>query len=325
MAITTGTMITANTRLFNNSNMVNSRYSHETILTAKHRKALPFCAVSFAWRSFSVTIRLLPGHCYAGRNLLTLKLQQKLFADPRRISLLKHIALSGSISQGAKDAGISYKSAWDAINEMNQLSEHILVERATGGKGGGGAVLTRYGQRLIQLYDLLAQIQQKAFDVLSDDDALPLNSLLAAISRFSLQTSARNQWFGTITARDHDDVQQHVDVLLADGKTRLKVAITAQSGARLGLDEGKEVLILLKAPWVGITQDEAVAQNADNQLPGIISHIERGAEQCEVLMALPDGQTLCATVPVNEATSLQQGQNVTAYFNADSVIIATLC
>ena len=44
---------------------------------------------------------------------------------------------------------------------MNQLSEHILVERATGGKGGGGAVLTRYGQRLIQLYDLLAQIQQK--------------------------------------------------------------------------------------------------------------------------------------------------------------------
>ena len=225
--------------------------------------------------------------------LLTLKLQQKLFADPRRISLLKHIALSGSISQGAKDAGISYKSAWDAINEMNQLSEHILVERATGGKGGGGAVLTRYGQRLIQLYDLLAQIQQKAFDVLSDDDALPLNSLLAAISRFSLQTSARNQWFGTITARD--------------------------------LDEGKEVLILLKAPWVGITQDEAVAQNADNQLPGIISHIERGAEQCEVLMALPDGQTLCATVPVNEATSLQQGQNVTAYFNADSVIIATLC
>lgn len=116
--------------------------------------------------------------------LLTLKLQQKLFADPRRISLLKHIALSGSISQGAKDAGISYKSAWDAINDMNQLSEHMLVERATGGKGGGGAVLTRYGQRLIQLYDLLGQIQQKAFDVLSDDDALPLDSLLAAISRF---------------------------------------------------------------------------------------------------------------------------------------------
>jgi molybdate transport system regulatory protein len=155
-------------------------------------------------------------------------------------------------------------------------------------------VLTRYGQRLIELYDLLAQIQQKAFDVLSDDDALPLNSLLAAISRFSLQTSARNQWFGTITARDCDGVQQHVEVLLADGETRLKAAITAQSGERLGLEEGKEVLILLKAPWVGVTRDASTAQSADNQLQGTIGHIARGAEQCEVLMTLPDGQTLCA-------------------------------
>jgi len=257
--------------------------------------------------------------------LLTLRLQQKLFADPRRIALLKQIEQTGSISQGAKNAGISYKSAWDAINEMNTLSEQPLVDRATGGKGGGGAVLTRYGQRLIQLYDLLAQIQQKAFDVLSDDDNVPLDSLLAAISRFSLQTSARNQWFGTVTARDNSQVQQHIEILLADGSTRLKVAITAQSGERLGLDEGKEVLVLVKAPWVNITNHPEHAKDADNQLHGTISHIERGSEQCEVLMALPDGQILCATVPVDEASELEEGAAVTAYFNADRVIIATLC
>ncbi|WP_421531876.1 molybdenum-dependent transcriptional regulator [Lelliottia amnigena] len=257
--------------------------------------------------------------------LLTLRLQQKLFADPRRIALLKQIEQTGSISQGAKNAGISYKSAWDAINEMNTLNEQTLVDRATGGKGGGGAVLTRYGQRLIKLYDLLAQIQQKAFDVLSDDDALPLDSLLAAISRFSLQTSARNQWFGTVTARDRAQVQQHVDILLADGTTRLKVAITAQSGERLGLDEGKEVLVLLKAPWVNITRDAEQAKTADNQLRGTISQIERGEEQSEVLMTLPDGQILCATIPAPAADDLTEGVDVTAYFNADRVIIATLC
>ncbi|MCQ6499329.1 molybdenum-dependent transcriptional regulator [Raoultella planticola] len=257
--------------------------------------------------------------------LLTLKLQQRLFADPRRIALLKQIDSTGSISQGAKNAGISYKSAWDAINEMNQLSEQTLVDRATGGKGGGGAVLTRYGQRLIQLYDLLAQIQQKAFDVLSDDDALPLDSLLAAISRFSLQTSARNQWFGTITGRDHQQVQQHVEVLLADRQTRLKVAITAQSAERLGLDEGQEVLVLLKAPWVGMTQDPVVAKEADNQLAGRISHIEYGPEQCEVLMALPDGQSLCATLPLEQTRKLAEGAEAIAYFNADRIILATLC
>ena len=257
--------------------------------------------------------------------LLTLKLQQKLFADPRRISLLKHIALSGSISQGAKDAGISYKSAWDAINDMNTLSEQTLVDRATGGKGGGGAILTRYGQRLVQLYDLLAQIQQKAFDVLSDDDNLPLDSLLAAISRFSLQTSARNQWFGTVMAGDNAQVQRHIEILLADGTTRLKAAITAQSADRLALNEGKEVLVLLKAPWVNITADAEKAKAADNQLRGAIRHVERGEEQCEVLMTLPDGQELCATLPLSDAAELEEGAVVTAYFNADRVIIATLC
>lgn len=129
--------------------------------------------------------------------LLTLKLQQRLFADPRRIELLKQVRHTGSISQGAKLAGISYKSAWDAVNEMNQLSEESLVDRATGGKGGGGAKITRYGERLIALYDLLGQIQQKAFDVLNQDD-LPLDSLLAAIARFSLQTSARNQFLAPL-------------------------------------------------------------------------------------------------------------------------------
>lgn len=257
--------------------------------------------------------------------LLTLRLQQKLFADPRRIALLKQIEQTGSISQGAKNAGISYKSAWDAINDMNTLSEQTLVDRATGGKGGGGAILTRYGQRLVQLYDLLAQIQQKAFDVLSDDDNLPLDSLLAAISRFSLQTSARNQWFGTVMAGDNAQVQRHIEILLADGTTRLKAAITAQSADRLALNEGKEVLVLLKAPWVNITADAEKAKAADNQLRGTIRHVERGEEQCEVLMTLPDGQELCATLPLSDAAELEEGAVVTAYFNADRVIIASLC
>lgn len=258
--------------------------------------------------------------------LLTLKLQQRLFADPRRIALLKQIQHTGSISQGAKLAGISYKSAWDAINEMNQLTEDTLVERATGGKGGGGAIVTRYGERLIQLYELLAQIQQKAFDVLRDD-ALPLDSLLAAISRFSLQTSARNQLFGTVLHRDCETVQQHVDILLADGSTRLTAAITRQSAERLSLSEGKEVLVLIKAPWVEITTDEARANHAENRLAGTISTIQQGHEQSEVLVHLPDGQTLCATVPnsVVEHQQLAEGSEVIAFFNADRVIIATLC
>lgn len=253
---------------------------------------------------------------------LHIRLQQKLFADPRRIELLKRIQETGSISQGAKLAGISYKSAWDAINEMNQLADQTLVERATGGKGGGGAQLTRYGERLIQLFQLMEQIQQKAFDVLKND-SLPLDSLLAAIARFSLQTSARNQLFGTVLTRDHQQVVQHVDVLLSDGVTRLQVALTQRSAERLQLENGKEVLVLIKAPWIQVNR---AAGQSDNQLAVQITAIEPGEQVSEVLLALPGGEILCATVPNRDVTqqNLQVGDSVTASFNAEHAIIATL-
>ncbi|UPT56759.1 molybdenum-dependent transcriptional regulator [Dickeya zeae] len=258
--------------------------------------------------------------------LLTLKLQQRLFADPRRIALLKQVQQTGSISQGARLADISYKSAWDAINEMNQLSEQTIVERTTGGKGGGGAVLTRYGERLLQLYDLLGQIQQKAFDVLQDD-TLPLDSLLAAIARFSLQTSARNQFFGTVLERDQQQVQQHLSILLADGHTRIQAALTQQSADRLQLTGGKDVLALIKAPWVTITPQIASTPGYDNVLPGRISHLQPGQTQSEVLVTLEGGEVVCATLSNDEVTrqGLQPEMAVYASFNADQVIIATLC
>ncbi|NRN28279.1 molybdenum-dependent transcriptional regulator [Photorhabdus heterorhabditis] len=257
--------------------------------------------------------------------LLTLKLQQRLFADPRRILLLKQIKTTGSISQGAKLAGISYKSAWDAINEMNQLADEILVDRVTGGKGGGGANLTDYGERLLQLYDLLAQIQQKAFDVLKDDK-LPLDSLLAAISRFSLQTSARNQFFGTIIDHDHNRVQQHICILLADGQTSLNAALTEQSAKRLSLVKGKEVLALIKAPWVKLTKEQSPTSHFDNALTGQISQIETGEENTEVIITLDGGETLCSILSNQEADNLKlhSKDKITALFNADQVIIATL-
>ncbi|MGC0984830.1 molybdenum-dependent transcriptional regulator [Pantoea agglomerans] len=253
---------------------------------------------------------------------LHIRLQQKLFADPRRIELLKRVQQTGSISQGAKLAGISYKSAWDAINEMNQMADETLVERATGGKGGGGATLTRYGERLIQLFQLMEQIQQKAFDALQQD-TLPLDSLLAAIARFSLQTSARNQLFGTVVSNDAQQVVQHLLIQLADGVTQLNVALTQRSADRLQLAAGKEVLVLIKAPWIRISRDAA---QDDNQLAATVSAIEPGEQMSEVLMKLASGETLCATLSNDQLQQLrlQPGDAAIASFNAEHAIVATL-
>ena len=58
----------------------------------------------------------------------------------------RNIGNYGSITQAAKAVGISYKTAWDAVDVMNNLSGDVLVESATGGKGGGGTQLTAAGK-----------------------------------------------------------------------------------------------------------------------------------------------------------------------------------
>ena len=69
-------------------------------------------------------------------------LTQHMVRRPQRIALLQHIAEQGSITRAAKSAGLSYKAAWDAIDELNNLAQRPLVERSVGGRGGGGAKLS---------------------------------------------------------------------------------------------------------------------------------------------------------------------------------------
>lgn len=77
---------------------------------------------------------------------LILIIYDRLFADARRINLLNYIKSSSSINQAAQLAGMSDKSAWHAINEMNQIAEKILL---ASGRGGGGTVLTPYSELFI--------------------------------------------------------------------------------------------------------------------------------------------------------------------------------
>lgn len=79
-------------------------------------------------------------------------LSQHIVRRPQRIALLQHIAEQGSITRAAKSAGLSYKAAWDAIDELNNLAQKPLVERSVGGKGGGGAKLSSEGERVLRLY-----------------------------------------------------------------------------------------------------------------------------------------------------------------------------
>ncbi len=70
-----------------------------------------------------------------------------------RVRLLKAIDKTGSLSKAAKSLQISYKKAWTLIDAVNKSSRQPVTVASIGGKGGGGAVLTEYGKKLIIAFD----------------------------------------------------------------------------------------------------------------------------------------------------------------------------
>lgn len=71
---------------------------------------------------------------------------------PGKADLLEKIASEGSISRAAKAMDMSYSRAWQLVDAMNSAFRKPLVESSAGGKRGGGAVLTRHGEEVLDLY-----------------------------------------------------------------------------------------------------------------------------------------------------------------------------
>jgi len=71
---------------------------------------------------------------------------------PGKIELLEQIAAFGSISAAARGMEMSYKHAWDLVEDMNRVFGKPLVAAQTGGRKGGGAQLTPVGLAVVSRF-----------------------------------------------------------------------------------------------------------------------------------------------------------------------------
>ncbi|MEW5744116.1 MAG: winged helix-turn-helix domain-containing protein [Nitrospirota bacterium] len=78
--------------------------------------------------------------------------------------LLKAIDRYGSINQAAKEINISYRKAWSYIKAMEDRLGIRLVERQSGGKNGGGALLTKEALEFLRKYEMLEEGIREAVD-----------------------------------------------------------------------------------------------------------------------------------------------------------------
>lgn len=80
---------------------------------------------------------------------------ENISIGPGKIDLLRQVGNKHSISAAARALGMPYKRAWLLIDTLNQGFGKPVIETTTGGKKGGGAVITSLGQHLIEYYDAL--------------------------------------------------------------------------------------------------------------------------------------------------------------------------
>jgi molybdate transport system regulatory protein len=82
---------------------------------------------------------------------------------PGKADLLEKIAETGSISAAARQMRMSYKRAWQLVDDMNRSFGAPLINTAAGGARGGGASLTDRGRRVAKTYRRLqAKVQLAA-------------------------------------------------------------------------------------------------------------------------------------------------------------------
>jgi molybdate transport system regulatory protein len=83
---------------------------------------------------------------------LRIRLAPGIDLGPGKADLLEGILETGSISAAGRRMRMSYKRAWQLVDELNALFDAPLVAKSTGGAGGGGASLTRRGREVLQRY-----------------------------------------------------------------------------------------------------------------------------------------------------------------------------
>lgn len=246
--------------------------------------------------------------------------------DSRMIGLLRAIDQTGSINQAAKQAGLSYKGAWLMIERANNLSPKVLISTATGGSKGGGTSLTKAGKSLLALFTRL-ELRHRQFIQQLNQELEGDADMMLLLKRQVIKTSARNQLFGKVTEISAGEVNAEVFVTLK-GLERVVASVTVASLERLGLSLGSDAVLLINAPDIVVISQENYLErlSARNCLEGRVIRVQYDGIDSEVIVQLPSGESIAATITQisAEALGLVCGAEVGVVFKSNAAILGVL-
>ncbi|TKB25209.1 LysR family transcriptional regulator [Desulfopila sp. IMCC35006] len=239
------------------------------------------------------------------------------------VLLLQALERTGSINSAAQVLGIQYKSAWQKLDQINNLLPYPLVVKRAGGSGGGGSVLTEEGQKLLGRIDML-QKEFALFMQFFGENPREALETLKTLRRIEMKLSARNVWLGRVVGVEQGAVNSVINLQLKGGD-KISSVITGSSVKRLELAPGKEVMAIVKASSVLLGSDiEPQKISARNILTGVISTIIPGAVNDEVTVDLPGGSTVTSIITSAsvQRLGLAVGGEISAIIKASDVLLA---
>uniref|UniRef100_UPI00406C4889 TOBE domain-containing protein n=1 Tax=Rhodoferax sp. GW822-FHT02A01 TaxID=3141537 RepID=UPI00406C4889 len=252
------------------------------------------------------------------------------FLGDKRIRLLEAIDKTGSISQAAKAVPLSYKAAWDAVDDMNNVAPEPLVTRSAGGKHGGGTELTAFARRLIAFYRALEKESQLALEKLTSNlqqsGVCDVDDFRQILRRMSMKTSARNQFAGPVVEVKEGVVDTEVTLALSP-TLQLTAIVTRESAEEMDLRVGRDVLAFVKASSILMLVGDDKRISARNRFTGTVTRIQQGPVNSEVTLSLPGGQHVITAVITDDSVKrldLVAGQTATAVFKASAVFLAAV-
>lgn len=108
------------------------------------------------------------------RTTIRIDLENGVRLGPGKAQLLELIAEHGSIRAAGASIGMSYRRAWLLGDEINRMFRQPSIFTRHGGKSGGGAGLTEFGQELLLRYRRMEEASRIAMG--SDLDWLTDNT-----------------------------------------------------------------------------------------------------------------------------------------------------
>ncbi|PWB82857.1 MAG: molybdenum-dependent transcriptional regulator [Methylocystaceae bacterium] len=253
--------------------------------------------------------------------LLALRSEGRFLVGRDRIKLLEAVAEHGSITKAAKVVGFSYKTAWDAVNAINNLLPSPAFVTKAGGRSGGGAEVTAEGRRLIATFHRLEERLSRISSLIAEEGLEDQEDFL--LWSVGVKISTRNVFQTEVVQVKKWPVDVEV-TLRVSAENSILAVVTNDAANELGLEPGRKALALIKSSFVNLAPVDHAPSATRNRFLGTVKRRIDAERNSEILLDIGGGKTMTAVVPRQTAEDLgiSEGDQEVATFNATNVILA---